>query len=162
VRSRRVAGSLLITLLAAAPLRAQDVPPSPADTTAKGKEMQLEEPLQPPSADDLADAIESYVEDDADLKGGYFLVYDAVDKKPLALTLVKVHREKPRSNSPGVWFACADMKSTEGIAYDVDVFVVEDEDGVLQTTDVSIHKKAGKPRYTWQEDRGGSWKKAAP
>ena len=39
--------------------------------------------------DALAAAITDYVKRDAKLKGGFFLVYDAVDKKPLQLELIQ-------------------------------------------------------------------------
>ena len=152
MRPRLALSIVAAALMAAAPALPQQHP------TEQPKEGSEKEEL---TADELADAIEAYIEDDADLKGGYFLVFDSVDKKPLALTLDKVHRDKLASIGNGVYFACTDMKATDGTAYDVDVFMVEDEDEVLQTTDIGIHKKAGKTRYTWKEE-GGVWKKITP
>ena len=142
-------------LLFAAPALAQEHPEHPREHPKAKTE---KEALSP---DQLADAIEAYIEDDADLKGGYFLIYDATDKKPLALTLDKVHRDKLASIGNGVYFACTDMKATDGTTYDLDFFMVEDEEEALQTTEVSVHKKEGKPRYGWKEE-SGTWKKVAP
>ncbi len=109
------------------------------------------------SLDELADAITGYIEHDAKLKGGWFLVYDAVDKKPLMLQLDKVHRDHLSSLGEGVYFACSDMKSSDGALYDLDFFMKKNEHGI-ETTEVAIHKKAGKARYDWKEENG-IWKK---
>lgn len=105
----------------------------------------------------LAEAIQDYVAADSKLKGGSFLVYDPVEKKPLQLTLAKVHEDKLATLGGGVYFACADFESTDGTVYDLDIFM-KDDDGNLETTDVSIHKVDGQPRYTWRED-DGVWRK---
>jgi hypothetical protein len=109
------------------------------------------------SLDSLAEAIARYIEHDSKLKGGYFLVYDAEEKKPLALQLQKVHRERLATLGGGVYFACTDMKATDGTVYDLDFFTKQTEQG-LETTEIAIHKKSGKPRYNWKEE-GGVWKK---
>lgn len=103
----------------------------------------------------LSAAIKSYVENDAKLKGGYFMVYDSVARKPLPLALERVHEDRLSSLGDGVYFACADFKSADGRIYDLDVFMKQTELG-LHTTEVSIHKEAGRPRYNWQE-KDGIW-----
>lgn len=105
----------------------------------------------------LSKAIHGYVESDSELKGGYFLVYDPVAKKALPLKLDKVHEDKLATLGGGVYFACADFKAPDGTVYDLDVFM-KGKPGHLEPTDVSIHKVAGEPRYTWKEE-GGVWKK---
>ena len=105
------------------------------------------------SLDALADAITLYINQDSKLKGGYFLVYDAVDKKALALKLDKVHRDRLSGLGGGVYFACTDMKTDDGMLYDLDFFMRRNPHGI-ETTEVSIHKKAGKPRYGWKEEDG--------
>lgn len=67
----------------------------------------------------LAQAISDYVKKDADIKEGYFLVYDEVEKKPVALTLEKVHDDKLSAIGNGVYFACADFKPPEGTLYEL-------------------------------------------
>jgi hypothetical protein len=105
----------------------------------------------------LATEITEYVRMDSELKGGYFLVYDKKQKKPLALTLDKVHKERLATIGKGVYFACADFKATDGTMYDVDIFM-KGKPGNMTVTDVMIHKQAGKPRFTWYEENG-VWKR---
>ena len=107
---------------------------------------------------ELADAITEYVKKDSALKGGFFFVYDPVDKAPLALTLDHVHTERLSRVGPNTYFACADFKATDGKIYDLDVFMQGPERESLQVTEVAVHKKAGIERYTWYEE-GGVWKK---
>jgi hypothetical protein len=111
--------------------------------------------------DKLAEAIESYVESDAALKGGYFLVYDPVDEKVLQLTLDKVHDDRLAQVSENVYFVCADFKTPEGKKYDMDIFMEGKDVDHLRATDVSIHKVEGKARYGWKEEKG-IWKKVKP
>lgn len=107
----------------------------------------------------LAQAIKEYVASDAEIKGGYFLVFDPVTQRPLGLTLDHVHEERLSSLGDDVYFACADFKASDGTVYDLDIFMEEDE-GELEATEVHIHKENGKPRYTWKEERG-VWEREA-
>lgn len=107
---------------------------------------------------DLAKAIEKYVKDDSDLKGGYFLVYDPVGKKTLELVLDKVHKERLAKVSENTYFACADFKTPEGKVYDLDIFMKGSSADSLTVTEVSVHKEDGKARYGWVEKKG-IWKK---
>jgi hypothetical protein len=129
------------------PARAQEHPTEHPKQTAERK--------APLTTEQLAKAIATYVASDAQTKGGYFLVWDPVEKRPLALTLDRVHEDRLSSLGGGVYFACADFKSTEGKAYDIDVFMKDDK-GALTATEVHVHKVEGKPRYTWKEE-GGVW-----
>ena len=142
-------GLTALLCLGAVPLAAQEHPEHP------------EKKGQPDGAltmDELDEAITGYVQHDTKLKGGYFLVYDAVDKKPLALELVKVHKDRLATLGDGVYFACTDMKSSDGTLYDLDFFMKKTDHGI-ETTEVDIHKKAGAARYGWKEV-DGIWKKS--
>ncbi|MBI4395458.1 MAG: hypothetical protein HY548_00085 [Elusimicrobia bacterium] len=108
--------------------------------------------------EDLAKAITDYVQKDSALKGGHFLLYDPVAKKALPLTLDKVHKDRLSKVSDDTYFACADFKTPEGKAYDLDVFMKGADAASLQATEVSIHKEDGKARYGWVEEKG-IWKK---
>jgi len=136
--------------LLAAPLIAQEHPEHPKGEHPKGAAQEM-------TLDELSAAISDYIARDSKLKGGPFLVYDAVDKKPLQLELVLVHKDRLSSLGQGVYFACTDMKATDGTVYDLDFFMRKDDSGI-ETTEVSIHKKAGAPRYGWKEE-AGVWKK---
>lgn len=158
MRARVVKSLAVAGLLLAAPAFAQEHPEHP-----KG----AEHPEHPGASkgdvtiEELATAIESYIDRDAELKGGFFLVYDKVDKKPLQLTLVKIHDDKLASLGSGVYFACVDMKNADDVVYDLDFFMHRDDEEEMETTEVSVHKKSGTPRYGWQEENG-VWKKAKP
>jgi len=56
------------------------------------------------------------------------------------------------------YFACADLKNADGHMYDLDVFMSGPDKDHLAVTEVSVHKKDGKERYTWAQ-KGGVWKK---
>ena len=116
-----------------------------------------EEAKQGITLDELGDAITRFIERDAKLKGGHFLVYDVAEKKPLMLQLEKVHKDRLSSLGGGVYFACTDMRSSEGTVYDLDFFMKQTERGI-ETTEVAIHKKTGKARYGWKEENG-VWRK---
>jgi len=105
----------------------------------------------------MAEAIEGYIKKDSALKGGYFTVYDAQAKAPLALKLDKVHQDKLANVSEGLYFACSDFKATDGKMYDLDFFMKTADSG-LEVSEVMIHKEAGNPRYGWMEE-GGVWKR---
>ena len=114
--------------------------------------------------DALAQAITGYIDSQEKEHGGFYVMHDPVDKKDLHLKLVKVHRDRLARVAPDMYFACSDFKNTDGVMYDLDFFMKGTDPANLTFSDVSIHKKAGKPRYTWYEE-GGIWKKkpvAAP
>jgi hypothetical protein len=160
MRVRVVTVLACAALLLAAPAFAQEHPEHPKG----GSKEHPEHPGESKGAvtiEELAEAIESYIDRDAELKGGFFLVYDKVDKKPLQLTLVKIHDDKLAGLGSGVYFACVDMKNADGVVYDLDFFMHRDDHDEMETTEVSVHKKSGTPRYGWKEENG-VWKKAKP
>src|SRR5215510_9875648 len=98
--------------LLAAPLTAQEHPEHPKGEHPKGAAQEM-------TLDELSAAITDYIARDSKLKGGPFLVYDPVDKKPLQLDLVLVHKDKLAILGQGVYFTCTDMKATDGTVYDL-------------------------------------------
>ena len=78
-------------------------------------------------------------------------------KKDLALDLVKVHDDRLSSLGSGKYFACVDMKATNGTIYDIDFFMAG-QPGSMRVTETSVHKINGKPLYNWKEE-GGVWKR---
>jgi len=109
----------------------------------------------------LAKAIDGYIREDAALKGGSFLIFDAVDKKVLQLSLVKVHDEKLAHLGKNVYFACTDMKAADGTVYDLDFMMTSSSEGGLRASEILVHKKGGVPRYGWKEEQG-IWKRDKP
>lgn len=150
--------AMVFALLLIVPLVAfaQEHPEHPTKHEAEHPEKKAAPTM---SMDALSSAIKGYVKQDAALKNGYFVIYDKVDEKPLALTLDKVHEDKLASLGDGVYFACTDMKATDGTMYDLD-FMMKKTDSGIEPTEVSIHKKAGTPRYSWKESNG-LWKKVS-
>ena len=146
-------------LFAAISVPAQEHPEHP-----KKDEPKKEHPEHPAKAeaaavtvDQMALAITDYVNSDAKLKGGFFFVFDATTKKPLQLTLDKVHKEKLSQVGENLYFACSDFKEAGGKMYDLDFFM-KSVDGKLTVTELMIHKEEGKPRYQWMEENG-MWKR---
>ncbi len=79
--------------------------------------------------------------------------------KDLALDLIRVHDDRLSSIGSGKYFACVDMKATDGKTYDIDFFMTG-QPGNMKVTETSVHKINGKPLYNWKEE-GGIWKKVS-
>ena len=77
--------------------------------------------------------------------------------KDLAMDLVKVHDDRLSNLGGGKYFACVDMKATDGKTYDIDFFLTG-QPGNMTVTETSVHKINGKPLYGWKEENG-VWKK---
>jgi len=75
----------------------------------------------------------------------------------LALDLVKVHDDRLSDLGSGKYFACVDMKATDGKTYDIDFFLTG-QPGKMKVTETSVHKVDGKPLYDWKEENG-TWHK---
>jgi hypothetical protein len=86
--------------------------------------------------------------------GKFHAKYEGQD---LALDLIKVHDDRLQDLGDGKYFACVDMKSTDGKTYDIDFFLTG-QPGKMKVTDTSVHKIDGKPLYNWKEENG-KWQK---
>jgi hypothetical protein len=100
----------------------------------------------------LKEFISGYAAKSADKK--FHVPYQ---RKNLALDLVKVHDDRFSSLGGDKYFACVDMKGTDGKVYDIDFFMVV-QTGKLTVTETSVHKINGKALYNWRQE-GGVWKK---
>ncbi len=78
-------------------------------------------------------------------------------RKNLALDLIKVHDDRFSSLGGDKYFACVDMKGTDGKLYDIDFFMLV-KPGKLTVTETAVHKINGKPLYNWKQE-GAVWKK---
>ena len=101
----------------------------------------------------LAQAIESFVEADITLRGA-FLVIDPRTNTVLKLTLKKVHKERLSHVGDDVYFACADFNADNGKVYDLDIFLHGKNTDNLTVTEISVHKENGEAHYGWQEQDG--------
>src|SRR6266496_1869450 len=86
--------------------------------------------------------------------GKFRVKYEGQD---LALDLVKVHDDRLQDLGGGKYFACVDMKATDGKTYDIDFFLTG-QPGKMKVTETSVHKIDGKPLYDWKEENG-TWHK---
>ena len=86
--------------------------------------------------------------------GKFHVNYEGQD---LALDLIRVHDDRLSDLGGGKYFACVDMKATDGKTYDIDFFLTGSP-GKMKVTDTSVHKVDGKPLYDWKEENG-TWHK---
>jgi len=86
--------------------------------------------------------------------GKFHVKYEGQD---LALDLVRVHDDRLSDLGGGKYFACVDMKATDGKTYDIDFFLTG-QPGKMKVTETSVHKIDGKPLYDWKEENG-TWHK---
>ena len=100
----------------------------------------------------LKEFISGYAAKSADKK--FHMPYQ---RKDLALDLVKVHDDRFSGLGGNKYFACVDMKGTDGKMYDID-FLMAVQPGKLSVTQTSVHKINGKPLYNWKQE-GSVWKK---
>jgi hypothetical protein len=77
--------------------------------------------------------------------------------KDLPLDLIRVHDDRLSNLGGDKYFACVDMKGTDGRIYDID-FLVALRPGKLSVTETSVHKINGQPLYNWKEEKG-VWKR---
>jgi len=108
----------------------------------------------------LSEAIEAYIHKQEKKGGGAWKLEDREAGATLELTLVRVHEDKLAKTAADTYFACVDVKGSDGRLFDVDIFMKGPDRDQLKTTEVSVHKRDGKERYTWEEE-GGIWKKVA-
>ena len=101
----------------------------------------------------LAQAIEGFVEADIILRGA-FLVIDPKTDTVLKLRLEKVHKERLSHIGEDIYFACADFNAENGKVYDLDIFLHGTNTDNLTVTEISVHKEDGIARYGWQEENG--------
>jgi hypothetical protein len=86
--------------------------------------------------------------------GKFHVKYEGQD---LALDLIRVHDDRLSDLGGGKYFACVDMKGTDGKTYDIDFFLTG-QPGQMKVTETSVHKIDGKPLYDWKEENG-KWHK---
>ena len=86
--------------------------------------------------------------------GKFHVNYEGQD---LALDLLRVHDDRLSDLGGGKYFACVDMKATDGKTYDIDFFLTG-QPSKMKVTETSVHKIDGKPLYNWKEENG-KWQK---
>ena len=148
----------------ALPLLAQEHPehPKKAESKEHPAKGSKEHPQSAQKKEVSMAEISSGIRKDIDTKskkasdGKFHTKYEGKD---LALDLVKVHDDRLSDLGGGKYFACVDMKATDGTTYDIDFFM-SGKPGNMKVTETSVHKVNGQPLYNWKEE-GGIWKKVA-
>jgi len=150
-------GLLLASVL---PLLAQEHPRAPLQSQSQqlpqtrtgAPQAAMTEANMSDVSDGLKKFISGYAAKSADKK--FHMPYN---RKDLALDLIKVHDNRFSSLGGDKYFACVDMKGTDGKIYDID-FLMAVQPDKLTVTQTSVHKINGKPLYNWKQE-GGVWKK---
>jgi hypothetical protein len=154
-------GVLIALLFASAfPLLAQDHPRAPQQSqgqqlpqSAKGApQSAMTEATMSSVSAGLKEFISGYAAKSADKK--FHMPYN---RKDLALDFVKLHDDRFSSLGGNKYFACVDMKGTDGKMYDIDFFMAV-QGSKLNITETAVHKINGKSLYNWKQE-GGVWKK---
>src|SRR6266511_2902906 len=158
----RLAISVFVGLLIApiVPLLAQEHPRAPQQSQSQqlpqtrtvAPQAAMTEATMSDASDGLKRFISGYAAKSADKK--FHMPYQ---RKDLALDLVKLHDDRFSSLGGDKYFACVDMKGTDGKIYHI-AFSLVVSPGKLTVTETSVHKINGKPLYNWKE-QNGVWKK---
>src|SRR5437588_7826977 len=143
-----LAAAVAFFLAPALPVKAQEHPEHPK-AKEKGEQKHV-------STADISAGIKENIEAETKkASDGRFHVNH--EGKDLALDLVKVHDDRLSDLGGGKYFACVDMKGTDGKTYDIDFFLTG-QPGTMTVTETAVHKIDGKPLYDWTEDNGKSHK----
>jgi hypothetical protein len=133
----------------------QEHPEHPKKTAEHPKQGAAEKRV---STADISTGIKNNIE--AEVKkssdGKFHVKYEGQN---LALDLIKVHDDRLSDLGGGKYFACVDMKGTNGKTYDIDFFLTG-QPGEMRVTETSVHKIDGKPLYNWKEENG-KWRKVS-
>jgi len=155
-----VATAIALFLTPGPPVRAQEHPEHPKKTTEHPKQG-AEHPKKGAAEKQVSTVdISAGIKKNIDAKsktssdGKFHVKYESQD---LALDLVRVHDDRLSDLGGGKYFACVDMKGTDGKTYDIDFFLTG-QPGKMKVTDTAVHKIDGKPLYNWKEENG-KWNK---
>jgi hypothetical protein len=156
----RLAVPLFILITAVMPLSAQEHP----RPTQQSQGQQLPQPktgapqdaMMQATMSDVSDGLKRFISGYA-AKSPDNKFHIPYQRKDLALDLVKVHDDRLSNLGENKYFACVDMKGTDGKIYDIDFFMTV-RGSTLNITGTSVHKINGKPLYNWKEQKG-VWKK---
>ena len=148
-----VATAIALFFTPATLLFSQEHPEHPTKGAEHAKKGATEKKV---STADISTGIKQNIEAEAKKRsdGKFHVKHEGQD---LALDLIRVHDDRLQDLGGGKYFACVDMKGTDGKTYDIDFFLTG-EPGKMKVTETSVHKIDGKPLYNWKEDNG-TWKK---
>ena len=145
--------AIALFFIPAALVYAQEHPEHPKRGAGQPKKGAAEKQV---STADISAGIKTNIETESKKSsdGKFHVNHEGQD---LALDLIKVHDDRLQDLGSGKYFACVDMKGTDGKTYDIDFFLTG-QPGQMKVTDTSVHKIDGKPLYNWKEE-DGKWNK---
>ena len=152
-----IAVAVALFFTPAAPIFAQEHPEHPKKSGEHPKEHpQKEAEAKQVSTADISAGIKKNIEAKSNKSSDkkFHVKYEGQD---LALDLIKVHDDRLQDLGGGKYFACVDMKGSDGKTYDIDFFLTGKPDK-MRVTETSVHKIDGKPLYDWKEENG-KWQK---
>ena len=122
-------------------------PGTPIETEHPGKGAML-------SADEIIKGIKDHIDKVTKANAGYFSINDPIEGKDLRLKLIKVHEDKVSYiKKDDAYFACVDFRTDDGkTTYDIDFWMKKGMFGKPKLSQTKIHKKDGRPRFTYQDD----------
>jgi len=144
-----IAAALTLFFTPAAKVNAQEHPEHPEHPTKGGAAKRV-------STADISTGIKNNIEAETK-KSGDSKFHVKHEGQDLALDLIKVHDDRLSDLGGGKYFACVDMRGTDGKTYDIDFFLTG-KPGQMRVTETSVHKIDGKPLYNWKEENG-TWHK---
>ena len=106
------------------------------------------------SAAQIINGIKEHINKVTNVNNGIFPISDSKEGKNLHLKLIKVHEDKVSYiKKDDAYFACTDFVTDDGkTKYDVDFLMKKTKKGTLEVYQTKIHKKDGKPRFTYKDD----------
>jgi hypothetical protein len=142
-----ISAALTLFFTPAAKVNAQEHPEHPTKGKAAAKRV---------STADISTGIKTNIsaKSKESPDGKFHVTHEGQD---LSLDLTKVHDDRLQDLGGGKYFACVDMKGTDGKTYDIDFFLTG-QPGQMKVTETSVHKIDGKPLYNWKEENG-TWQK---
>ncbi len=155
-----IAAAIALFFMPVSSVFSQEHPEHPKKTTEHPKQG-AEHPKQGAETKQVSTAdISAGIKTNIDAKskkspdGKFHVKHEGQD---LALDLIKVHDDRLQDLGGSKYFACVDMKATDGKTYDIDFFLTG-QPGKMKVTETSVHKIDGKPLYNWKEENG-TWHK---
>ena len=151
-----IAAAIALFFTPAAPILSQEHPEHPEHSKQAGEKPKKGGAEKRVSTADISTGIKSNIkaETKKSSDGKFHVKHEGQD---LALDLIKVHDDRLSDLGSGKYFACVDMKATDGKTYDIDFFLTG-QPGKMKVTETSVHKIDGKPLYNWKEENG-TWQK---
>ena len=106
------------------------------------------------TANEIIKGIKNHINKVTKANVGYFPISDTKEGKDLRLKLIKVHEDRVSYiKKDAAYFACTDFKADDGkTTYDIDFWMKKGKQGKLEVYQTKIHKKDGKPRFTYRDD----------